>query len=142
MKITEALLAEHVVCHQVFDHLESSLDSLRTVAELRAVARMLQSLLDHHSAIEPLEHCIDNLGHRETFHQEHEEIDDNLRRVQEVEDPDKVRRLLQAAVLLCREHFDKEERLVFPLAEQSLSERTLEELGRRWQEQRHARIGA
>jgi hemerythrin-like domain-containing protein len=46
------------------------------------------------------------------------------------------RRLLLRAVALCRRHFDKEERIVFPLAEKILSERTLKELGQRWEKQR------
>ena len=41
-------------------------------------------------------------------------------------------------MLLSREHFDKEERLVFPLAEKHLSDKTLAELGLKWQQEHKA----
>ncbi len=48
------------------------------------------------------------------------------------------RQLLIEAVLASRKHFDKEERVVFPLAERLLKTRTLVELGSRWMKQRQA----
>ena len=38
MKITEILMAEHVVFHNLFDHLEHSAPRLKTLAELKALA--------------------------------------------------------------------------------------------------------
>ena len=45
---------------------------------------------------------------------------------------------LLAAVLASRRHFDKEERIVFPMAEKLLKPKTLLALGGRWGEQRTA----
>jgi len=144
MKITEALRAEHVVYHTLFDHLERVTPGLRSLAQIQALAGLLHAMLRAHGAvedallIEPLEHCIDQVGHRETFHSEHEEIEANLQAVLEARSVAKARRLLQAAVLLAREHFDKEERLVFPLAEKVLNAQTIQSLGQRWREQHGA----
>jgi hemerythrin-like domain-containing protein len=48
----------------------------------------------------------------------------------------KARQLLLAAVSYSRKHFDKEERIVFPMAERVLNAKTLAALGQSWMEQR------
>mgnify|MGYP003695100769 CR=1 FL=1 len=144
MKITEALLAKHVVFHNLFDHLEGALPNAATVGEVRAMRDIMTAMLGAHGQVEhsllldPLEHCIDHLGQSETFHHEHEEIDRLLEDVTDTDDLDRARRRLLTAVLLAREHFDKEERLVFPLAEKHLTDKTLAELGLKWQQEHKA----
>ena len=147
MKITEALLAEHAVFHNLFDYAERTVPRLKTVAEVRSLAHLLESLLQAHSQteeqllVEPLEHCLEQIGHRQTFHQEHQEIDDHLKRAQTVRSLKQARHHLLAAVVSSRKHFDKEERIVFPLAEQHLKSRTLTELCSTWTEHRNRAIG-
>jgi hemerythrin-like domain-containing protein len=142
MKITEALLAEHLVFHHMLDHLEANLDQLKTAAEVRALAALMESMLKAHSDTEdelflgPLEHCFEQIGQRDAFLEEHQEIDQNLRLVQRATRLKQAQSLLRAAIVHSRKHFDKEERIVFPLAEQVLKEETLAELGRVWTEQR------
>ena len=147
MKITEALLAEHVVFHCLFDHIERSLPSLKTLAEVRTVSSILESLLEGHARVEdelivePLEHCLQQLGQQETFHEEHEEIDASLQAIRKAKDLRTARRLLRDAVVASRTHFDKEERLIFPMAEKVLKARTLSVLGESWMRQRKAIVG-
>jgi hemerythrin-like domain-containing protein len=142
MKITEALLAEHVVFHSLFDQIERTLPGIRAGAEVRSLASLLEAMLAAHSRvedellIEPLEHCFEQIGQRETFHEEHEQIDANLVRVQQSRTTARAKRLLLETVVACRTHFDKEERLVFPLAEAAFNTRTMTALGRRWMEER------
>ena len=142
MKITEALFAEHVVFHNMFDHVESVLPKLKTLAEIQCLAAVVEKLLQAHSDIEdklfigPLEHCFEQIGQRETFHDEHEQIEANLRLIQRSKQPKAARGLLLGVVLASRKHFDKEERIVFPLAERVLKGKTLTELGQAWREQR------
>ncbi len=142
MKITEALFAEHLVFHNMFDHIEKILPHLKTLGEIKALASVLEKLLEAHSTTEddlfigPLEHCFEQIGQRETFHQEHEEIDANLRLVQNARQTRQARQMLQKAVTYSRQHFDREERIVFPMAERVLNERTLTELGQVWMAQR------
>ena len=143
MKITEALLAEHVVFHNMFDHIERVLPRLKTLSEIRSVARLLEALLESHSRaedlliIEPLEHCFEQLGQHETFHKEHIEIEARIRQAQTSRDPRKSRHHLLAAVLASRRHFDKEERIVFPMAEKILKGKTLAALGKSWIQHRN-----
>ena len=89
MKITEALLAEHLVFHNLFDHIEATAPRLKTLAEVKSLAALMESMLKAHSDTEdelfigPLEHCFEQIGQRDAFLEEHQEIDVNLKRVQE-----------------------------------------------------------
>ncbi len=142
MKITEALFAEHLVFHNMFDHIEAASPKLRTVAEVKALGALLESLLKAHSDTEdelfigPLEHCFEQIGQRDSFHEEHVEIDENLKLVQEAKLLRNAQDLLLAAVTYSRRHFDREERVVFPMAERVLKEKTLMDLGQTWMDQR------
>lgn len=144
MKITQALLAEHVVFHNLFDHLEQTAPKLKTLAEVRTLSSLLAAMLDAHSKIEdrllidPLEPSLHQLGQDKSFHDEHDEIDRTLAQVHSTRRPSEARGLLLKAVLLCRKHFDKEERIMFPLAERQLSAKSLLLLGNDWMEQRAA----
>jgi hemerythrin-like domain-containing protein len=142
MKITEALLAEHLVFHNLFDHIEVTAPRLKTLAEIKSLAALMESMLKAHSDTEdelfigPLEHCFEQIGQRDAFLLEHQEIDVNLKRVQGAKRATQACQLLLAAVAYSRKHFDKEERIVFPMAERVLKSKTLTALGQRWTEQR------
>ncbi len=142
MKITEALFAEHLVFHNMFDHIEATVPRLKTLAEVKSLAALMESLLKAHSDTEddlfigPLEHCFEQIGQRDAFLEEHQEIDDSLRTLRQVTQLKKARLLLLAAVTYSRKHFDKEERIVFPMAERVLKMKTLTALGQAWMEQR------
>ena len=142
MKITEALLAEHLVFHNLFDHIERVAPKTKTLAEIKALAELTEAMLAAHSRTEdelfigPMEHCFEQIGQRETFHREHDEIDAALALVQKAKTVKKARAILLATVVLARQHFDKEERIVFPMAEKILKASTLTELAQTWKEQR------
>ncbi len=143
MKITEALQAEHVVFHSLFDHIEKSVPKLKTLAELRLLANLTETMLAAHSQTEdelfmkPLEPSFEQIGHCATFHHEHQLIEQNLALVHEAKNVKQARHLLLTTVVLCRSHFDKEERIVFPMAERLLKGKTLLELGQTWMNQRN-----
>jgi hemerythrin-like domain-containing protein len=147
IKITEALLAEHVVFHNLFDTVERVLPDLKTLREVHALATVLSAVLKAHSKvedeliIEPLDHCFEQLGQHDTFHQEHEEIDASLGKCLNCASLRTARDLLRRAVVGSRQHFDKEERLIFPMAEKLLKAKTLAALGDRWREERKAIVG-
>jgi hemerythrin-like domain-containing protein len=142
MKITDALLAEHMVFHNLFDHIEAAAPEAKSLAEIKAMAAIMESMLKAHSDTEdelfigPLDHCFEQMGQREAFMAEHQEMDGNLHRVQQAARLAPARRLLLSAVAHSRRHFDKEERIVFPLAEQLLKEGTLKDLAKTWIKQR------
>ncbi len=142
MKITEALFAEHLVFHNMFDHIEATAPRLKTLAEVKSLGALMESLLRAHADTEdelfigPLEHCFEQIGQRDAFLEEHQEIDASLVKIRQARQLQKARQLLIAAVAYSRVHFDKEERIVFPLAERVLNDKTLSALGQAWMEQR------
>ena len=142
MKITEALFAEHLVFHNMFDHLERTAPKLKTLAEIKSLAALMESTLEAHSKTEdelfigPLEHCFEQIGQCQTFHTEHQDIERHLKLVQKAKQLKAARQSLLAAIASSRKHFDKEERIVFPLAERVLKAKTLTSLCLAWREQR------
>jgi hemerythrin-like domain-containing protein len=142
MKITEALFAEHLVFYHMFDHIEAAAPKFTTLGEIKSVAAMVEKMLKAHSDTEdalflgPLEHCFEQMGQRDSFLEEHQEMDGALRAVQKATRLKAASELLLAAVAHSRRHFDREERIVFPLAERVLKSKTLSELGKKWMEQR------
>ena len=142
MKITDALLAEHVVFHALFDHIEHSTARLKTLGEVRVLADLLETMLVQHSKSEDdllmnyLEDSIEQMGHRDTFHEEHELIERHLDAVRSAGSLKSARKLLVDAVVGARKHFDKEERLVLPLAEKVISYHNIMKLGKRWLEKK------
>lgn len=138
MKITDALLAEHVAFHSLFDHLEQVAPGLETLAEVRVLGNLLEAMLLRHShaedrlLMEYLDDSIEQIGQRETFHDEHELIDRHLGAVRNAPSVEAGRKLLLEAVAGARKHFDKEERLIFPLAEKVISYHNIMKLGSQW----------
>jgi len=138
MKITDVLRAEHAVFHNLFDHIEASVPKLKTLGEVKALAAVVDKVHAPHSKleddlfIEPLEPYFDQMGQRETFHAEHEHIEATLIRVQKARTLKDAKKILLQAIAASRKHFDKEERIVFPLAERILKAKTLTDLGAQW----------
>jgi hemerythrin-like domain-containing protein len=146
MKITDILRAEHTVFHHLFDHIEMTAPRLKTLAEVKSVAVLVDKVMAPHSQtedelfIEPLEHCFEQIGQRETFHQEHELIEENLLKVRKARSLKDGKRLLLGVIGAARKHFEKEERIVFPLAERVLKMKTLTDLGAEWMRRREAAL--
>jgi hemerythrin-like domain-containing protein len=67
-------------------------------------------------------------------------IDAELAKVQKAREVKAAKKILLGAVTTSRNHFDKEERIVFPLAERILKVKTLSELGEQWLNRRE--VGA
>ena len=138
MKITDVLRAEHAVFHNLFDHIEATVPRLKTLAEVKLLAAVVEKVHGPHSKtevdlfIEPLEPYFDQMWQRETFHYEHEHIEAALLKVQKTKTFKDAKKILLNAIAASRKHFDKEERIVFPLAERVLKAKTLSELGKQW----------
>jgi hemerythrin-like domain-containing protein len=147
MKITDVLRAEHAVFHNLFDHIEVTVPRLKTLGEVKALAAVVEKLHEPHAKteddlfMEPLEHCFDQIGQNETFHEEHRQIELALARTHQAKTMKAAKGILLGAIAACREHFDKEERIVFPMAERILKAKTLSELGEAWLRRREVEKG-
>lgn len=146
MKITDILRAEHTVFHHLFDHIEAVTPRIKTLAEVKSLATLAAKVMSPHSQteddlfIEPLEHCFEQIGQRDTFHHEHDIIEETFEKIQKCRELRTAKKLLVGAITASRKHFDKEERIVFPLAERVLKVKTLTELGAEWMKRREATL--
>lgn len=142
MKITDILRAEHTVFHHLFDHIEATAPRVKTLAEIKSLATLAEKVMAPHSKteddlfIEPLEHCFEQIGQRDTFHHEHEIIEQTFTKVHRARELAAAKKLLLGAITASRKHFDKEERIVFPMAERLLKAKTLTDLGAEWMKRR------
>ena len=122
---------------------ESEVDS-----ELMDMQYALAAALESHSKIEDellfqvLEPFFPSgQGPLAAMRAEHDEIDGSMERVLASTDLEERRALLKRISELAREHFAKEEQVLFPMAEQRLGVARLEEIGERWAEERNVVLG-
>ncbi len=138
IKITDALLAEHTVFHSLFEVVEKQLDQNPSVERIRVLAEILLHLLEKHGQAEhdllvpPIEPFLHEIGHLENFHKEDDIIIETLQKIVDCDDPGLAKQVMIKTLRLANDHFDKEERFVFPLAEKHISEKSLNELGDAW----------
>lgn len=67
-------------------------------------------------------------------------IEEALAKISKARDVRLARKLLIGAITASRKHFDKEERIVFPMAERVLKTDTLESLADEWRRRREAAL--
>lgn len=138
--ITKALIMEHAVFLEVFDQIERVLAGAPSLAEVKLLASVVEGLLSRHAETETnlaysaLDHALADRGTLNRLHQDHHEIDHQFKRLQRESDVAEARHRLKRALAATREHFQREEKDVFPMLEQTLRPDTLWMLGRKWME--------
>jgi len=146
MKVTEALLGEHGVFYVQFDHLEQTLPAVTSLDWVKAQAALIQSAISTHAQLEDelLFSAIDNHlgqgGPVAVMRMEHEEIESTLNAIPEIQDVELICSLVLRAIHVARQHFMKEEQILFPLADQVLGSEQLHALGERWAERRRVDV--
>ena len=68
---------------------------------------------------------------------EHDEIKGGLSQLPQLQNLDEAQNLLLHIIAVAREHFAKEERILYQMAEQTLGEEKLTQLGSEWARQRN-----
>lgn len=140
MRITDALVGEHGALFPLLDEIERA--GPREDAEVRAQARLLASTLLGHALAEDellfaaMEAEGALAGPLAAMRAEHEEIEAALTRAATAPGPGEAAEDLLRAVAVARGHFQKEEQVLFPAAEELLGEAVLVGLGERWAERR------
>jgi regulator of cell morphogenesis and NO signaling len=135
--ITDALLGEHGVIYKLLDHLTSR--PFASVEEARTQAAELAAGLATHARIEDdllfvaLEAELGpNGGPLAVMREEHAEVEATLERLIAVEDTVEADALAEHLAAVARGHFEKEEQVLFPMAEQLLGEEALRRIGEQW----------
>lgn len=146
MRLTDALLGEHGVLYALFAELEREVPRAATLAEVKARGSLLLAGIESHASIEDdmlfpaLEPHIGEMGPLGVMRWEHREIGRALEEIRDTQDLAHARDLLLRAIRIAVDHFAKEERVLFPLAEQVLGEQALLDLGQRWAERRSVTV--
>jgi hypothetical protein len=137
-------MAEHQMFCFVFDQIERVLPGLNGLEEVRRAARLIEGLLLSHAQVEQellilaRDQAPADQRRYDRCHKEHQEIDGRLTRVRSTRKIARARSLLRAAMAASRQHFQHEERKVFPLIEKGMRPETLTKLGTVWCLQRYA----
>lgn len=146
MKLTDGLLGEHAVFYAQFDHMEQVVPAAESVAEIHAQSGMLAAALATHAGLEEelLFKSLDSHpgagGPLNVMRMEHQEIEGILERIPNENELDRSKTLLLELIQIARQHFAKEEQILFRLALELLGTEALQELGNRWAEQRKVMI--
>lgn len=145
MKITDALLGEHGLFYAYFDTLNAKL-SAGDAAALRPLADALDGMLRAHATAEDdllfpvMEAAMDDAGPLPMMIEEHQAVDRLLDEIKTAATDAEVGLVLGELMELVTEHFEKEEAVVFPAAEQFVDAATLTAMGRRWAAARNVRL--
>ncbi len=146
MKLTDALRGEHGVFYAQFDHLEQAVPEVEDLAILKSQAALLASALATHAQLEEellfraLDPHLGEMGPLAMMRSEHEQIEQALAQIPDLMDLAEAQRQLLRVVEIARQHFPKEEQILFELAPESLGDEMLRDLGAKWAERRGVMI--
>jgi hemerythrin-like domain-containing protein len=141
-EIIPALLGEHGVFYALFDHLDNSLEDAHCAGQVKARAGALAAALNSHAEIEdrvlfqPLEAYSALQGPLTVMRLEHTQIEQDLEQIQSLEDLPAVQELARRITAIARQHFLKEEQVVFPFAERVLDPAAMADMGEQWARRR------
>lgn len=146
MRVTDALLGEHAVFYALFDQVEAVASSAGAVTQVEAATAVLSVVVGSHAALEDellfaaLESRIGKEGPLLVMRAEHEEMERALEKIEDARDLEQAAGYIHEALRVARDHFRKEEKVLFPMAEQMLDEPTLVRLGEIWADARHVTV--
>lgn len=145
MKITDSLREEHRILSPQIDQLEKLLNADTPLPELRAFAtRFARDLLSHarmedEILFPPLEEYFGReSGPVAVMKYEHNEIEGGLADVGSLETVADLRQTLVQVLRVARQHFFKEDNMLFPMAEQILDADVLKKMNATLKERREA----
>ena len=137
--IIDSLTLEHTVFGHLFHQIESLLPQLTTPQEAQLLGRLVEGILASHGdreenlAYAALDQFLANQNELDCLYQDHEEIDGRLERLRSARSLPEARQLLKEALHASRQHFKREELLIFPKLKTAFDEETLSELSEAWQ---------
>ena len=146
MKLTDALLGEHAVFYELFDFVRDIITKSDDLTVLRSAITVLERLLVSHAQIEEdllfpaLDPHLGEMGPLTVMRAEHREINDLLEAVGRAGDVEAVKSIISRLLNVAREHFHKEEQVLFAMAGQFLNEEDLTNLGDEWAASRNVII--
>jgi hemerythrin-like domain-containing protein len=138
MKLTDALLGEHAVIHKLFGYVRDTAANTNDVQAIHGAVSVLERLLLSHAKIEEdllfprLEPHLGQIGPLAVMREEHRGLEDLLDAAKQETDAGGLKAVIDQLLELAYDHFQKEEGVLFAMAQQFLDEATLTELGDEW----------
>ena len=138
MKITDALLGEHAVMYELFEHIRDTAHNANDVQEIQRIVLVVERLLLSHARIEEdmlfpeLEPHLGPMGPLAAMRSEHQEIEALLTAAKAATDVGVLKSTIEQFLDLTYGHFQKEEQVLFAMAQQVLDEPALTDLGTKW----------
>ncbi len=147
MNILHALLGEHGVFYAQFRFLEEALPEETDLAIIHRLGAMLDAALQSHATLENeglftrLEERMGVVPPVMVMRSEHDQIGENMTALTHTRDVDQARDLLLDTIAIARDHFAKEEQVLFPMAANMLPADELQALGAEWAAARGVALG-
>ena len=138
MKIIDALLGEHGAFNALFNAIEKLADTGGDLAQIESAMAVLAAEVSSHAGLEEellfpaLEPHLANDELIVEMRAEHDEIEAGLERIEDARDIQEAVDAIRETLGIARRHFQKEERVLYPLAQQLLDDETLTRLGEVW----------
>jgi len=138
MNLIDALLGEHAMLYELFELLEKTDPAADGADPARGVIAALGKALLSHAHVEDellfpaLEARIGPMGPLAVMRAEHREIEGALQEALKAADTSEALGRARSALGVAREHFMKEEQVLFPMARRALGNEELSRLGERW----------
>ena len=138
MKLTDALRGEHAVIYELFDYVRDTAANSDDLQDVRGSVRVLERLLLSHAKVEEnllfpqLEPHLGQAGPLAVMRAEHQEIDDLFATAKTQNTIGALKSVITQLLELAYGHFQKEEGVLFAMAQQFLDEAKLAALGDEW----------
>lgn len=147
MRLTDALLGEHGVFYSIFDQIEIALEQANSDGEGRALMAGVGAAIASHAQIEndlllnEMEKRMGPGGPVAVMRDEHERIEAGLQAIAGEQNLEQIRATATELFGLARQHFAKEEQVLFRIAHQQLGDEFLEAKALEWAERRRVSVG-
>lgn len=146
MKITDALLGEHAIIYDLFNHVRETATNTDDVKEIKDAVAVLDRILLAHAQVEEdllfpsLQPHLGEMGPLAVMRSEHQGIEDLIGAAMRETDAGALKSLIAQLLDLAFNHFQKEEAVLFGMAGQVLDEAELTGLGDDWAARRKVTI--
>ncbi len=144
MKLTDALLGEHAVFYGLFEHVRETAANSDDATEIRGAVAALDKLLLSHANIEEellfsrLDPHLGQMGPLTVMRDEHRRVEELLGAA--MRETDALKSVIGQLLDTAYDHFQKEEGVLFAMAQQFLDAETLNAAGDEWAARRKVMV--
>ncbi|MBI4392938.1 MAG: hemerythrin domain-containing protein [Euryarchaeota archaeon] len=140
--VTDALRGEHGVLRALLDYAERAIPVADDMEQIRVIANVLDALLVSHADLEdallliPMRSKIGGDRSIGVFMQDHREIQSGIAKAATGADLIAAKASLNSVLGLARDHFEREERMLFPSADETVEKEESSRLAGEWAQRR------